>query len=350
MVEDITRLLEKKWLRYFLFAWVGVVLLAFSLYVCAFVRVVPPISATVVDASTEKPIPGMSACLEVTLKQVNGAILRTDVRKTDAEGRVFFWPSIHDLSLLQEWGGYSIRVTDPQTNFAVPCGENLGPRLNQGQPGLGDRGEPSWAGYFPVTMVQNDNAPETGPTVESTRRRIRWPTGMNIPLIPVMTSVEMCGQVRDSRLARSCRELNAEVAARRFRDPSPTRIARLMRVTSTATDNDWERGGPHRFVAVYSTSVTGAISPTILMTEVYTDPESAKRTYQSRTTAIPGNLPESAAEVASVAGQKIRRIRGAQDEAFWISKNRLVLVTFVESSGVDEAFLAECLTYFPSDL
>jgi hypothetical protein len=126
-VESVTRLLEKKWLRYFLFIWGGILLVAVFLYFYAFVRIVPPISATVVDAVTERPIGGMSACLEVTLKQLNGAVLRTEVRQTDARGRIFFWSSIHNLSLLQEWAGYSIRVTDPQTDFAWPCGENLGP-------------------------------------------------------------------------------------------------------------------------------------------------------------------------------------------------------------------------------
>ncbi len=348
-VKNVTRLLEKKWLRYFLFVWGGIFLLALSLYLYAFVRIVPPISATVVDAVTERPIAGMSACLEVKLKQLNGAVLRTEVRQTNAKGRIFFWPSIHNLFLLQEWDGYSIRVTDPQTDFAPPCGEDLGPRLNESRPGMGDRGEPSWTGYFPVAMVQTDLAPETGPTAESTRRPFRWPIGMHIPLIPVMTKIEMCSQVRDAGLVKSCQELNANVAARRFRDPSPPRIAGLMRVASTASDNDWEHGGPHRFLAAYSQSVTG-ISPVLLLTEVYADPESARRTYQSRTSSIPGNLPESAAEKDVVAGQKIRRRHGAQDESFWISDNRLVLVTFAEPPGADEAFLAECLSYFPSSL
>ena len=92
------------------------------------------------------------------------------------------------------------------------------------------------------------------------------------------------------------------------------------------------------------------MSPTLLLTEVYEDPESAKQTYLSRTTSIPGNLPASAAAEDVVAGQKIRRVRGAKDEAFWISNNRLVVVTFMEPSAADEAFLAECLSYFPSGL
>src|SRR6201987_6279337 len=233
-VENITKRLEQRGLRDFLFFGRGGFLLVLSLSLYAFVRIVPPISATVVDAVTEKPVTGMIACLEVRLKQLNGAVLRTEVRQTDARGRVFFWPSIHNLSLLQEWDGCSIRVTDPQTDFAPPCGENLGPRLNEGRPGTGDQEEPSWEGYFPVTMVQTYLAIET---MESTRRLIRWPIGMQIPLLPVMTKIEMCGQVRYPGLSKDCQELNASVAARRFRNPSPTTIAGLMRVSSTATDN-----------------------------------------------------------------------------------------------------------------
>jgi hypothetical protein len=107
-----------------------------------------------------------------------------------------------------------------------------------------------------------------------------------------------------------------------------------MRVSTSETDNDWERGGPHRF----------------LLTEVYVDPEIARQTYQSRTTANPGNLPESAAAGDVVTGQKIRRTRGAQDKAFWISNDRMVLVTFAQSSGANEAFPAERLSYFPSSM
>lgn len=343
-VENITKPLERKWLSYFLFFRGGVFLIALSLYLHAFVRIVPPISATVVDAVTDKPVAGMSACLEVRLKQLNGAVVRTEVRQTDARGRVFFWPSIHNLFLLQEWDGYSLRVTDPQTIFAPPCGGNPGPRLTEGGPGIED--EPSWTGYFPVTMVQTYLATEG---MESTRRLIHRPVGMQIPLIPVMTKIEMCGQVRYPGLIKDCQELNASVTARRFRNPSPPRIAGLMRVTSTATDNDREHGGPHRFLAVYSQSIAG-ISPTLLLTEVYEDPESARRSYQSRTMSIPGNLPESAAASVVVAGQKIRRVRGTQDKAFWISSNRLILVTFTESSSTDEGFLSECLSYYPSSL
>src|SRR5215470_16624357 len=333
--EHGARFLGRSWLKYFLFVLVAVVLLAAFLYVYAFVRVVPPISGTVVDAVTEKPVTGMNACLEVRLKQLNGAVLRTEVQQTDTQGRFFFWPSIHSLALLQEWDGYS-----------SPCGEDLGPRLNEGRLRMGEQGEPSWSGYFPVTMVQTYLATLT---MESSRRVIHSPIGMQIPLIPVMTKIEMCSQVRDSGLVKSCQELNAGVAAQRLRDPSPPRIAGLMRVSSGATDNDWERGGPHRFLAVYSRSVTG-ISPAVLLTEVYGDPDSARRTYEGRTTSVPGNLPESAAARDLVAGQKIRRIRGAQNEAFWISNNRLVVVKFLESSGADEAFLADCLSYFPSNL
>ena len=55
----------RRWPKYLGLLLVVPILLVSALFVLSSVRVVPPISAKVVDAITGKPVPGMSVCLQV---------------------------------------------------------------------------------------------------------------------------------------------------------------------------------------------------------------------------------------------------------------------------------------------
>jgi hypothetical protein len=211
-----------------------VILLVGALCVFGFVRFVPPISAKVVDAITGKPVPGMSVCLQVEAMNLGGLEgLRTDMSRTSASGRVFFWPSVH-ASLLMAWRGYWIRVTDPSAQIVPPCGSyvswmdlisgtkgwpiNLGPDEN---------GTPK---YFPVALLRGEPDPYF-PRWSALHRAMGSPMGSRIALIPVLQSASDCKQIPDPSLAEDCRQLNTYAAAMSLRkkdDPESWALAETL--------------------------------------------------------------------------------------------------------------------------
>jgi hypothetical protein len=194
---------------------VGVFVAAFLLlvataYICLFVRVVPPIFGKIVDAATGQPVPAISVCLRVDADGLGHAeVLRTEEVNTDDSGRFAFSPSVHDLPILTEWRGYSVRLTDPRNDLAVSCGPDLGPGLNEVHPGRGIL----MTGYFPVTPVNAAAASKSKLPWSSTRRRMSFPLGMRIALVPVLSVPDECGRVKSPQLARDCREMMTEISA-----------------------------------------------------------------------------------------------------------------------------------------
>ncbi len=189
------------------------IFLGAAFYMIVFVRVVPPISGKLVDAVTGKPVPGMSVCLQVDADGLgHHQLLRREVTKSNDSGRFFLAPSIHDMAVLQTWEGYSIRVTDPQSDNAVPCGPNLGPGLNEVHPGQSVGGREDKTRYFPVVLLKQG---ENDHNRNTTQRALRSPLAMRVALIPLLPNVDECGRIQDSTLARDCRDLNAEALADR---------------------------------------------------------------------------------------------------------------------------------------
>ncbi len=203
-----------------------------ALFVLSSVRVVPPISTKVVDAITGKPVPGMSVCLQVEGMNLGGLEgLRTDMSRTSASGRVFFWPSVH-ASLLPAWRGYWIRVTDPDAQIAPPCGSyiawmdlrakgwpiNLGPDEN---------GRPK---YFPVALLRGEPDPYFS-RWRAMHRAMGFPVVSRIALIPVLPNASDCKQIPDPSLAEDCRQLNTYATAMSLRkkdDPESWALAETL--------------------------------------------------------------------------------------------------------------------------
>jgi hypothetical protein len=208
---------RRRRLKHFALALIVMILLAVTLYGYAFVRVVPPISAKVVDAITAKPVPGINVCLQVDTEGLgHPKVVRTEMARTDDTGRFFFWPSVHGMLLLQDWRGFSIRLTDPRNDFAVPCGPDLGPGLNEIHPDQFMDRRAGRNSYFPVAFVERTNAMRDNLGWSATRRPIGFPLNMYVSLIPVLSKVDDCHQVQDHSLAESCWRLNTEATAIRI--------------------------------------------------------------------------------------------------------------------------------------
>jgi len=204
----------------FLFA-VGLIL--FVLFVLAFsIHVVPPISAKVVDAVSGKPLGGMNVCLEVMVRDWGKAVdLRLEQTRTDPSGVFSFSPSIH-THVMQSWQGYSIRVTDPRMDFVPRCGPALsGAYFSTFIEGakLAPMGKDDPPLYFPVAVVNEPSMP-TSLGVNVVRRKMGFPVGGHIALIPLLGNVEGCQPIENSDLAGSCRQLNGSAAASTLRNLS----------------------------------------------------------------------------------------------------------------------------------
>jgi hypothetical protein len=133
------------------------ILLAGGLYIHLFVHVVPPISGKVVDAITGQPVPGMKVCLQVD-SDVLDQVPRKEVSRSSGSGKFFVSPSVYDRGPRWTPEGYSIRVTDPENDLAVPCGSVLGPGLNEVHSGQQVNHHGDTAGYFPVVLVKQGDS------------------------------------------------------------------------------------------------------------------------------------------------------------------------------------------------
>jgi hypothetical protein len=132
--------------------------------------------------------------------------------RSSGSGKFFFSPSVYDRGLLWTLEGYSIRVTDPESDLAVPCGSVLGPGLNEVHSGqqvnIGDT-----AKYFLVVLVKQGDSVRNRLVWSSTQRPMGFPLSIRIALIPVLPNVDECKQIEDPRLDDDCRQLNTEAKA-----------------------------------------------------------------------------------------------------------------------------------------
>jgi hypothetical protein len=233
--ETAYRHKTRRWPKYLGLLLVIPILLVGVLFVLSSVRVVPPISAKVVDAITGKPVPGMSVCLQVEAMNLGGLEgLRTDMSRTSDSGRVFFWPSVHASLLLPAWRGYWIRVTDPSAQIAPPCGSYVAwmdlISGTKGWPinlGLDGHGTPK---YFPLALLRGEPDPYFS-RWSALHRAMGFPVGSRIALIPVLQNASDCKQIPDPSLAEDCRQLNTYAAAmslRRKGDPESWALAETL--------------------------------------------------------------------------------------------------------------------------
>jgi hypothetical protein len=209
----------RRWPKYVGLPVAILILLVGALCVFGFVRFVPPISATVVDAITGEPVPGMSVCLQVERMNLGGLeALRSDVSRTSDSGRVFFWPSVH-ADLLLSWRGYWIRVTDPNAQLIPACGAyaewmSLGAKgwpINLGPDANGRRK------YFPIALLRGKPDPYFR-RWGAIHRAMGSPVGSRIALMPVLQSASDCRQISEPSLAEDCRQLNTYAAALSLRE------------------------------------------------------------------------------------------------------------------------------------
>jgi hypothetical protein len=192
-------------------------LILFALFVLFFsVHVVPPISARVVDAVSGKPLAGMNVCLV-------GTDRGSEETQTDPSGRFSFSASIIRTDLFRNWQGYSVRVTDPRMDMIkmgiVPhCGYSL--TVDFGVASTFMRAAPARLSpldkvdrplYFPVAV---GSRPLTGPPrTHAVERKMGFPLGGRIELIPLLRNVNECQPIEDPDLAEYCRALNGSAAA-----------------------------------------------------------------------------------------------------------------------------------------
>jgi len=311
-------------------------------------------------------------------------IVRTKIARTNGSGRVFFWPSVHDMHLLQDWQGFSLRLTDPQNDFAVPCGPDLGPGLNEVHPDQVVSNAAGMKGYFPVVLVEPTNTLRNHLGWSATARPIGFPLNLYIPVIPLLAQLDDCQRAQDASLTEDCRLLNAEAKAsemqsentslsafaaaqrvprfwannsltaavpvRRPEDLFPAIVAGVPRTEASMYDNGTLGTGRRAYSCAY-TRQGDAPAYISAQVEEFPDPQGAKRRLVELPGGFADHAPETDTEEQFAPGQKIERHHGLQySGAFWLSGGRVILITFNQPFAKEDEFIATFLERFPSSL
>ena len=178
-------------------------------YVCLFVRITPPLSIQVVDAVTGKPLRNMDVCMQAVDEGLgNKQALRSELLSTDDNGKVFFWPSVNDVPLLGHWDGYSIQVSDHNSNFEISCGPKAGFELEHFRDELA-ASRADGTQYFPVELVRRP-VDHRQPFLPWTNQRSMTKSNV-VDLIPILPDTHACHQIHETDLAEECERLNAEI-------------------------------------------------------------------------------------------------------------------------------------------
>ena len=341
----------RRWLK-----WIALALLCFALavgglYVYLFVRIAPTMSVEVVDALTNKPLPNMDVCLQVVASGLgHKQALRSELLRTDTKGEVFFGWSIHDLAILQTWDGYSLHLSDPKSDFSLPCGPQVGFELSRFSERLGDS-RADGTQYFPVELAEsiaNPKQRDLGWT--RIQRSATFKRSMRVELIPILPAPDGCKQIVDPRSAEECRQLNTEAVAALQQELLPMNFAGMERAKVLASDGGSNGSGCRGYATVYvSQSVPPNYVPVLI--EQFPDDRSAIEHFDCISRAIPDYDPGTVSEDEPIPGQKIKRIvTPANSRAFWISGRRLILITFIRPSVLDRSIIAEWLVRDPSTM
>jgi hypothetical protein len=340
----------RRWVKYVGYSLLSLVVLVAALYVYVFVWFVPPISVKVVDAISGKPVQGINLCLQAQSRFFQPQVLRKEMSTTGTWGRSFFWPSLHQMGVLGEWDGYSIRITDPQTDLAVPCGPDLGPGLNEVSEESGDLQPVQNARriYFPVVVVHGGKSKESNSGWSTTRHAMGFPLNQRIALIPILQSSEDCRQVRDPLQEQDCRALNAEATATTPLYMFPTSVAGMPRIHLTSFTTAGFPG-EHRYEAIYAQDGNSHAYIRVQIEE-FPLPEHAKDRIEElrREFAVGKTVPASEEGVSP--DQKADWYRTpAQAEAFWASGQQVIRVRFdmLLDREKEEGFVASCLRLYP---
>jgi hypothetical protein len=156
----------------------------------------------------------MIVCLEVTVRDWESRqILRSEIIHTGPSGEFSFAASIHELDFFEHWQGYSVRVTDPKLEVPAPCGTELLPAaLSDMRDGQKWKTNENGTIYFPVAVVEE--ARKANPlALGAMRRKMGFPMGMHITMIPLLQDINGCQSIQDRDLGAFCRELNNSAAA-----------------------------------------------------------------------------------------------------------------------------------------
>ncbi len=312
-----------------------------------FVRVVPPRSVRVVDALTGRPVSGASVCMQViaTVWETKQAF-RSSLATTGANGRAFFWPSIHFRGLFQSREGYSIQVTDPKSDFVQTCGPEVGF-------GMMTTGFPDWFAdsgtdggeHFPVELVNREAVPANigwYPFMRGTE----FHTFMSVEVFPVFPSPDGCNPVADPRLLQECTRLNTLAENALLQDLVPMYFAGMQRSAGTQNIEGWSPQS-RVYGAVYKSHSTPDRFMVVTI-ERFPKGQNAIQHFNDITHAIPDYNPNNVTEDEPIPGEKIKQILSAQNpRAFWASQNLLVLITFITSSPLDRALTGQWLMRHP---
>jgi hypothetical protein len=334
---------QRRWLKWIVVPSLVLGFLAVALYAALFIRIVPPRSVRIVDALTGKPLAGMNVCMQASGRGWD----RSDLDITSASGRAFFGPAIVNLALLQTFDGYSMQVTDSK-GHVQKCGAQVG--LERGlysNPFIDDLADASTDGsqHFPVELVLKEALPKNigwFPFMRDTTFR----SFMSVQLIPVLDGPDQCKQISDPGLLQECARLNTMAQNALLQSLAPMYFAGMRRATVQTVDVPSSKNRIYNFV--YE---SGSVPPRYIAVTIERLPkgQNAQEHLEEITHAIPNYDSKDVTEEEPIPGERIKRMPSAQNpRAFWASSNKLILITFMTPSPLDQLMPAQWLRLHPS--
>lgn len=327
--------------------WITVSLLVLGFligisYALLFIRIVPPRSVRVVDAVTGKPISGMNVCIQAVSHGWTKQALKSDLETTGSNGRAFFGPSLLNLRLLQSLDEYSMKITDPTSEFADTCGPDVGLRSPPVGTQVGDLfidARRDGTEHFPVELVDSKELPKNigwYPFMRGTSFRF----SMMVSLVPVLDDPGQCAQVHDPELHQGCTQLNTMAQDAMV----PRHIGGMERAAVQTVDGS--SPGSRLYSAVYQSPSTQHV---VAVIERFPKGQNASEHFENIQRTAPTCDPRGAVEEELIPGMRIQQTLSTQKPcAFWASGNRLIVLIFLTPSPFDRSTIVQWLTRHPA--
>jgi hypothetical protein len=205
--------------------------------------------------------------------------------------------------------------------------------------------------YFPVELV--------GPashlmTFDSSgfRRISRFGWTTRVDLIPILRTPDDCEQIADSGLVADCQHLNLWALAELQQELLPMYFAGMQRKDVLPTDPDARQSNQLGYLAAYERpTVPPLYAPIVVVIDQFSDAQTAKAHFDDIMRFIPNYNPGAVVEDEVIPGEKVKRIATPENSrAFWVSENRLILLTFMRPSDFDQNFTMQWLLRNPSTM
>ncbi len=248
-----------------------------------------------------------------------------------------------NLKLLQSLDEYSMKITDPTSEFAETCGPDVGLRSPPIGTQVGDLfidARRDGTEHFPVELVDPKELPKNIGWYPFLRgESVRF--SMTVSVVPVLDDPAQCAQVNDPELHQGCIQLNTMAQDAMM----PRHIGGMERAAVQTLDG--RLPGSRLYSAAYQSNNRQFV---IAVIERFPKGQNASEHFEDIPLSTPTCNPRDAVEEELIPGERIQQTLSTQKPcAFWASGNRLIILIFLTPSPFDRSTIVQWLTRHPAN-